>query len=167
MARTARFLKNGACYYICAQGCRNQPIFKEDGDYRHYVRLLRKYKRRFASLLYGYCLMPDSIHLIVHPRESYMLPAFMQGLHQSYALYFNARYRRTGKVWGQRYKSILLGADGDLVACVKSVEFLPVSDRAVQSPAHYPWSSCSHRILGQNSILDFMPPAQSVLSVSN
>jgi len=88
----------------------------------------------------------------------------MQGVQQSYALYFNIRYKRTGKVWGQRYESVALFSDSDLIECIKSVEFIPVCKDYVSVPMQYEYSSCSVRILGSDKIVDSMPPKGPVLS---
>jgi len=167
MARVARFLKDGVCYYIQSQGYKNREIFKTDLDFERYIQFLKKYKLRYQVSIYGYCLLPTEAHLIVQPSDSTKLPLFMQGINQSYAMYFNIRYRRPGKVWGQRYKSNLMCSDHDLIRGIKMIEFLPVEMIKVGSPMEYPWSSCSFRIMGLDSVVDSMPPAGSVLSKKN
>jgi putative transposase len=105
------------------------------------------------------------VYLIVHPHESRNLPLFMQGVNQSYAKYFNSKYNSSGKVWGQRYRSALIHNDKDLFDAVKLVEFIPVEKRRCYSPAEYPWSSCSLRILGSGGIVDTMPPEHPMNSI--
>lgn len=158
MARMARFLKNGVCYYIRSQGYLSQTIFKIGPDYERYIQLLKKYKLRHQINIYGYCLLPTEVHLIAHPSDSDKLPLFMQGINQSYAMYFNMFYRRTGKVWGQRYKSQLICNDHRLSEYIKMIEFLPVQVKRVRSPVEYSWSSCSYRVMGSECIVDSMPP---------
>jgi len=157
MPRTARFLKNNSCYYIQSQGRRRQKIFRVSLDYEQYLKFLKKYKLRFQVRVYGYCLIPATVYLIVRPGDSNKLSLFMQGINQSYALYFNRRYKREGKVWGQRYKSTLISGDGDLFKYIKLVEFIPVKVKWSYSPVEYPWSSCSGRVLGSDGIVDSMP----------
>lgn len=167
MVRMARFLKDGACYYIQSQSYRGQTIFKADSDYERYIRLLKKYKIRYDINIYGYCLLSTEVRLIVHPSDSGKMPVFMQGMNQSYAMYFNIFYHRTGKVWGQRYKSSLICSDHELIQCIKMIEFLPIKTGQVNSPMEYAWSSCSLRVMGSDSIVDPMPPVGSVLSEEN
>jgi putative transposase len=126
-------------------------------DCERYVQLLRKYKMKFRVRIYAYCLIPTAAHLIVHPENAYMLPLFMQGIHQSYALFFRNRYNGTGKVWGQRYKSTLVNGDDDLFTRIKSIEFIPVKEYRSHSPVEYPWSSCADRVQGLSGIVDHLP----------
>jgi len=167
MIRMARFLKDGVCYYIQTQGYQSRTIFKANSDYERYIQLLKKYKLRYQISIYGYCLLPTVVHLIVHPSDAEKLPLFMQGINQSYAVYFNMRNRRSGKVWGQRYKSYLICDDLGLIEQLKMVEFLPVRMNKVTSPMQYSWSSCSFRVMDFDSIVDSMPPVGSVLSEEN
>ena len=157
MVRMARFLKDGVCYYIQSQGTQSRTIFKADSDYERYIQLLKKYKLRYQISIYGYCLLPTAVHLIVHPSDARKLPLFMQGINQSYAMYFNMYNLRTGKVWGQRYKSNLICDDQGLIEQLKMVELLPVRMNKVRSPTQYSWSSCSFRVMGSDSIVDSVP----------
>ncbi len=124
-------------------------------DYRYYCRLLRRYKKRLEMNIFGFCLMPDYVHLIVEPHQAQSLSLFMQGVHQSYTLYFNRKYRHRGSLWHGRFKSIALDRDQDLFDCIKYLEFHPVRANIATTPLEYPWSSCSLRILGyKNGLLD-------------
>ncbi|MCK4882448.1 MAG: transposase [Candidatus Omnitrophica bacterium] len=164
MSRTARLLKDGSYYYVQTQSYKNQKVFKMDSDYEQYIKMLRKYKQRFAISIYAYCLTPAATYLVVHPSQSHKLPSFMQCMNQAYALFFNRRYNGIGKVWGQRYKSILIDNDHNLLGTVKSVEFIPVKEDRTPSPFGYQWSSCANRILGVGGLIDPLPLSE--ISVS-
>ena len=157
MSRTARFLKDGENYYIESQSNANQKIFKMHSDFECYIELLKKYKSRFRINVYAYCLVPTAIRLIVCAENSSALPLFMQGVNQSYALFYKRKYNAMGKVWRQRYKSVLIEGDRGLFENIKSVEFIPVKEGRLQSPIEYAWSSCASRILGTKGIVDPIP----------
>ena len=164
MSRMARFLKEGGCYSVQTKSYGNQKIFKMDPDCAHYLKLVKRYKRRFGVNVYAYCLMPTRAFLVVRPGDTRKLPLFMQGVNQSYALYFNRRYNGMGKVWGQRYQSVLIDQDRDLLESMKSVEFLPVKEDRARSPFEYPWSSCMNRVLGSGGVIDPLPQREINLS---
>jgi len=164
MARTARFLKDGVCYYVQTHSFVGQEIFKANVDYDRIMQILKRYKMRFSFHLYAYCLMPTDVSLIIHPSNARHLPLFMQGVNQTYALYFNKRYNNTGKVWRQRYKSTVIQNDADLLDAITLVEFTPVQRNQSRSPIEYPWSSSACRVLGTASIVDTMPPVSKVIS---
>ncbi len=40
MARIARIVIPGTPHHVTQRGNRREPVFFEDGDYRHYIKLL-------------------------------------------------------------------------------------------------------------------------------
>jgi putative transposase len=165
MSRTARVLKDGMFYYIQSQSSENRKIFLMNSDFEHYIGLIAKYKARFKVEIYAYCLTPTAAHLVVYPAESRVLSLFMQNIKQGYALFYNGKYNGKGKVWGQRFKSILIGTDRGLVEAIKSVEFIPVKEGRTPSVLEYPWSSTANRVLGPTGILDPLLAEKVSLSV--
>lgn len=155
MARTARFLQDKQCYHVIVTGPKEYPVFRRITDYAYYLRLLRRYKGRFAIKIFGFCLLAERAHMILQPQEARMLSLFMKCVSQSYTAYFNSKYQREGKLWQGRFRSMGIARDHDLFECIKYVEQLPVQLGLVHSPVEYPWSSCSLRILGYGaSLLD-------------
>jgi putative transposase len=68
--------------------------------------------------------------------------------------YINRTYERTGTLWDNRYKSLLLQAEIHLVLCQCGIELNPVRARMVSDPRDFPWSSLRTNTLGQaNAIL--------------
>jgi putative transposase len=53
---------------------------------------------------------------------------------------FNARYRRTGTLWG-RFKSALVNSERYAPACYRYIELNPVRAGIVTPPREYRWSS--------------------------
>ncbi len=155
MPRTARFLQDHCCYHVIINGPGKLPVFRTLMDYAYYLRLLKTFKMKLSVHIFAFCLLPERVHLIIQPKETGGLSAFMQRISQSYAVYFNRKYKREGKLWQGRFRSIVIGHDQDLFDCIKYVEWIPVRSELVNSPVEYPWSSCSLRVLGyQGSILD-------------
>jgi putative transposase len=63
----------------------------------------------------------------------------MAGRH--YVGHVNVRYRRTGTLWGGRYKSCLVDTDRYLLTCYRYIELNPVRAAMVATPGEYRWSS--------------------------
>jgi len=58
MGRRPRIHFAGAFYHVIARGNGGQKVFREDEDYRLYLKFLQEYKKRFGFYVYGYALMP-------------------------------------------------------------------------------------------------------------
>jgi len=115
--------------------------------------LLQKYKKRYKFSLYGYCLMPNHIHLIL---ESEQLTKFMQGVNLSYAIYFNRKYKKVGHLWQDRFKSMIVNKDQYLIDCISYIEQNPLRAKIVDVLTDYQWGSYCSRVLGrEDGLLDY------------
>ena len=83
MPRGPRIFLDNVCYHIINRGNQKQNVFLEESDFAKYLQLLKHYKKKYAFKLFGYCLMPNHIHLILGPKQPQTLSRFMQGLTQA------------------------------------------------------------------------------------
>ena len=67
MSRIARVILEGVPYHITQRGNGRQRVFFEDRDYFLYLDLLRNNCTVERLSIWGYCLMPNHIHLTTMP----------------------------------------------------------------------------------------------------
>jgi len=155
MPRTARMVFENVCYHVITKGNQRQKVFFEEIDYLRYLEILQKYKKRYKFSLYGYCLMPNHIHLVLDLNGLVNLAKSMQCLSQSYTRYFNYKYKKSGHLWQGRFKSLIINKDRYLLDCINYIELNPLRAKIVNSPLDYQWSSYKDRIQNFNcSLLD-------------
>lgn len=142
-----RLLIDKACYHIITRGNQQQAVFLLEKDYQRYISSLRKYKKKYNFLLYGFCLMPNHVHLLGEPVEIKNLAKFMQCLNRSYTGYFNKRYQKVGHLWQGRFISKVIVKDRYLLDCIQYIELNPVRANIVKTTADYTWSSYKERLL--------------------
>jgi len=82
MARPIRLILDNTPYHIMIRGNRKEATFNEKVDFIQYLEILRYYKRKYRFKLYGYCLMPNHVHLILEANKGSELKKIMQGLNQ-------------------------------------------------------------------------------------
>ena len=145
--KTRLVLDNG-CYHITIRGNQRQKVFIREEDYEKYLEKLKKYKWKYAFRLYGYCLMPNHIHIIGEADKKENLAKFMQGINRAYTAYFNRTYRKVGHLWQGRFKSKIVIKDEYLLNTINYVELNPVRANIVRTPQEYRWSSYRERNLG-------------------
>jgi len=147
MPRGARILLNNALYHLITRGNQKQKVFIEDIDFKEYLKRLRQYKREFKFRLYGFCLMPNHIHLIGAIEQKGNLAKFMQCLNSSYSIYFNSKYKKAGHLWQERFKSKVIVKDRYVIDCINYIELNPVRANMIDTPYQYQWSSYKERNL--------------------
>jgi len=140
MARKPRIEFEGALYHVITRGNQRQQIFKVTEDYERYLKILGDYKARYDFVLYAYVLMENHVHLLIETKEV-PLSKILQGVNQSYTMYFNRRYSTVGHLFQGRYKAMLCDKDSYLLSLVKYIHMNPVRAGRAKSPEAYPWSS--------------------------
>jgi putative transposase len=70
----------------------------------------------------------------------------MEGVGRRYVQRFNRRHRRSGSLWGGRYRVAPIEPRRYLLACSVYIDLNPVRAGLVARPADYRWSSHAHYV---------------------
>ncbi|MBN1526279.1 MAG: transposase [Candidatus Omnitrophica bacterium] len=154
-----RILVDNVFYHIMTRGNQKQEVFREESDYEEYLIRIKRYKRRYNFKLYGFCLMPNHVHLIGEIGKKEDLSKFMQGINRSYTEHFNNKYDKVGHLWQGRFKSKLIVRDPYAINCINYIESNPVRAGIADNPHDYRWSSYKERVLSlmeMGEILDML-----------
>ncbi len=157
MARIARVVVPGMPHHITQRGNRRQQTFFCDDDYRAYLELMAEWCATWKVDIWGYCLMPNHIHLIAVPESEEGLRQAIGKAHRRYTRRINFRERWRGHLWQGRFGSFVMD-DAYLLAAARYVELNPVRAKLVAEPAKFPWSSASAHVRGQDDILVKVAP---------
>ena len=65
MGRLARVVMKNVCYHIITRGNNKKNVYKDIKDYLQYIELLKYYKRKYKYKIYGWCLMPNHVHIVM------------------------------------------------------------------------------------------------------
>lgn len=94
---------------------------------------------------------PEGAVASVHARFNYRmhdLGEFMKGLLQRFTQWFNRTHSRTGRLWEDRFKSVIV-EDGVAAKTIAAyIDLNPVRAGIVKDPADYRWSSYGEAIGG-------------------
>lgn len=102
--RSPRFKSSKFKYHIRVRGFKEFPLFRDKGDKRQYLHILKKYKKVFSYRIYSYCIMTTHAHFFIDPRGS-DISEIMHRVNLSYAKYYNNKYNRSGPVFRDRFGS--------------------------------------------------------------
>ena len=142
MARKTRIEFEGAFYHVISRGNQRQKVFKQEDDFTKYLETVAKYKERYSFALYAYVLMSNHMHLLMETDKA-PLSKIIQGINQSYTIYYNRKYRTVGHLFQGRYKAILCNRDEYLLTLLKYIHLNPVRAKIAETAADYKWSSHS------------------------
>jgi len=149
MARLARVVAAGVPHHVTQRGNRRQQTFFSDDDYAAYRELLTEGCRSAGVEVWGYCLMPNHVHLILVPPDEGGLRAALAEAHRRYSRRVNFREGWRGYLWQGRFASVPMD-EGHLLACARYVELNPVRARLAAQPQDWPWSSARAHLAGRD-----------------
>ncbi len=164
--RDYKNLSAGAIYHIYNRGNNKERIFFDEQDYRAFLfRIgmsigistdtlnqndLTKSPRSRVRItgfpeglfkIHSFCLMPNHFHLLVEQCSDTSISTLMSKICTSFAMYLNKKYKRVGYVFQDRFKSVLMENNAQLMWATSYIHMNPVKDRMVPNPYDYKWSS--------------------------
>jgi putative transposase len=152
MPRTARCVAPGVPYHVTQRGANGQRVFFTDSDRKTYLKLLASNKDEAGVRILAWCLMSNHIHLIAVPGAEDSLAVLLRRVHGFYAQMLNARLKRTGHLFQNRFFSCPLETS-HLRRALAYVERNPVRAGMVERAEHYRWSSAAvHLELAQDKL---------------
>jgi putative transposase len=148
MARPIRIEYPGAVYHVICRGNNRHAIYRDDQDRRRYLEKLSYYCQDKRVDLLAYCLLPNHVHLLLETPEG-NLSKMMQAFQTSYTVYFNKRHGRTGHVFEQRYKAMLVDKDNYLLQVSRYIHLNAVTAKLAERPQDYHWCSYGSYLNGK------------------
>jgi len=157
MARIARVVVPGVPHHVTQRGNRRLETFFSDADYRAYIALLGEHCRAAGVAVWGYCLMPNHVHLILVPADEDGLRRALGEAHRRYTRAVNFREGWRGHLWQERFHSFPMD-EGWLLAAARYVELNPVRAGLAKTARGWAWSSAKAHLAGADDGLVSVAP---------
>ena len=162
VARIARIVVPGGPHHVVQRGNHRAPVFFGPDDYALYRDLLALETRRAEVAVWAWCLMPNHVHLILTPGGGGGLAGAIGRTHRRYAGFVNARARRTGHLFQERFSPAPMD-EAHLMAAFAYVSLNPLRAKLVERAEDWPWSSLrAHLGLGGDGLTDTAPAFERV-----
>lgn len=147
MPRQARLDAPGILHHIIIRGIERRKIFLNNTDYEDFLDRLAKLLPETQTACYAWALMPNHGHFLFCTGKQ-PIATLMRRLLTGYAVSFNRRHKRDGRLFQNRYKSIICQEDAYLMELVRYIHLNPLRARIVLSFDElnaYPY--CGHSAL--------------------
>lgn len=180
-------LVNGEYYHILNRGVARQPTFLNKNDYKQALLALSYYRftaaplrlSRFKELsqkerdhitlnmheseklieIISFVFMSNHFHFLLRQISDNGISSFLSKFTNSYAKYFNIRYKRVGPLFQGRFKSIHVESDDQLLHLSRYIHLNPVVSSLIleKELSSYPWSSFPAYLTGQSDLISLDP----------
>ncbi|MBP2629755.1 MAG: transposase [Firmicutes bacterium] len=140
MPRQQRDKSNTGYYHIMIKGNDKKDIFIDDQDKMYFIEILKTKKENNRYDLIAFCIMDNHAHLLLQEREE-DIANIMKRINISYVFYFNKKYKKTGHLFQDRYRSEKIEDDSYLLMATRYIHKNPVKAGIVKKAEKYKWSS--------------------------
>ena len=151
MTKIPRIYSKSKTYHIILKGIDNQNIFYDDNDRKNFLKKILITKKEFNYQVYAYCLMDNHVHMVTRCEKSFLSKS-MQSLMIRYVHYFNKKYKRTGTLVQNRFKSKNIENQKYFLEVCKYIHRNP-ENAGMGKTENYKWSSYKE-YLGKEKIID-------------
>lgn len=142
MPRGPRLDAPDTLHHVIGRGIERGKIFSTDADRLDFLARLGDLVVETQTSLYAWCLIPNHFHLLARTATA-PLSAVMRRLLTGYAVSFNRCHRRSGHLFQNRFKSIVVQQEPYFLELVRYIHLNPVRAHLVpdvEALDTYPWS---------------------------
>jgi putative transposase len=164
--RDHKNFSKGCIYHLYNRGDNKEVIFRDEQDYRAFLFRLGlalgiekgdlneceitkspKSRIRIGKLepdsfkLHAFCLMPNHFHLLIEQCQDESISKLFSKIFTSFSKYINLKHKRVGHVFQDKFKSVLIEKNPQLMLISSYIHMNPVKDSMVKNPEEYKWSS--------------------------
>jgi REP element-mobilizing transposase RayT len=146
--QTTQPLEYGKYYHIYNRGINSDILFKETGNYEHFLKLYDIHIEPMAET-YAWCLMKNHFHFLIRIKEveeikleKNILPSqSFSNLFNAYTKAFNNKYNRHGALFERPFKRKSIEDVNYFQNGIAYIHNNPVHHNICENPLNYPWSS--------------------------
>lgn len=177
-------LATGELYHLYNRGVEKRPIFTRTRDYERAKEMIWYYRYRRPRLRYShykelspeaksvyvptltaqplkvavlcYSFMPNHFHFLLRQEEERGITEFFSAFCNSYAKYFNTKYKRVGPLFQGEFKAVRIEDNEQLLHVSRYIHLNPSTAFLVEpeSLSSYPWTSFPEYVAGSESVCD-------------
>jgi len=146
MPRPPRVIFPNQYYHVLNRANRGSVVFHEPADFHAFTALIVRAQELVELPLVAACLMPNHVHLVVHPRRADDIPRWTRWLFTTHVRHYHEKYGTTGRLWQGRYKAFLAQNDHYLLTLIRYVERNALRKNLVRRAEDWRWGSLHWRL---------------------
>ncbi len=133
------------------RGVNGQQIFEDKEDCEKIIQILKDYKVISEYKIFAYCLMGNHIHLLMQEITE-PIEVFMKRITTKFVYWYNIKYKRTGHLFQDRFKSEPVEDDTYLLTVLRYIHRNPIKAGLVDGVEAYEYSSYNEYVYGSDLI---------------
>ncbi len=158
----------GETYHIYNKAVGSELLFNADTDYKYFLKKLDRFINPVANI-YAYCLIPNHFHLLLKIKEHNEIPKLKKiseddhskhlihvfgSFFNSYSKSFNKVHDRSGRLFIQPFKRIMVEEEDYFILLVNYIHRNPIHHGLVNEMSDWRYSSYRSIISNKSTRLD-------------
>jgi REP element-mobilizing transposase RayT len=143
-------------WHATTRGVERRAVYLDRDDGRRFLTQLWQAVERLGLHVHALCLMPNHYHLVVQCLRDQLSRA-LHRVNGVYAEDFNAKYTRSGHLWGDRFALWQVRDDEHLRATCEYVLANPVRAGLCQRAVDWPWCWSRYASSSASSVISGTP----------
>ena len=160
MPRPPRLIFPGEYYHVLNRANRGIEVFHHASDYQAFIQLIVRAQEQVELPMVAFCLMPNHVHLVVHPRGAGDLPRWTRWLFTTHVRHYHQKYGTSGRLWQGRYKACHAQDDHYLLTLIRYVERNALRKQLIAHAEDWRWGSLHWRSMKRPPVQLEQPPLQ-------
>jgi len=148
MGRPRRIIQTTYPYHITTRTNNKEFRFNKKKVIKIFAEVLTKAAKKYNVTLLHVVIMSNHYHIILKINHE-NLHRFLQFVNSRIAMAYNKLTKRSGHLWGDRYKSTIIESDQHYLNCVRYIYENPVRAKIVNSPENFLNSSFHFHAFGK------------------
>jgi putative transposase len=148
MPRRARVTPGGLVYHVLNRSVAGLPLFRKQGDYEAFERIMIEAHALHPTRILAWCLMRNHWHFVLWPREEGEITAFMRWLSHTHAMRWHVAHHTVGggHLYQGRFKTFPIEEDDHFLRVCRYVERNAMTAGVVKRAQDWRWGSLwAHR----------------------
>ncbi len=138
MARRVR-IEDAGFHHIINRGVNRGVIFNSSVDKEKFLEIVCEVSEHYDFTIHSFVLMNNHYHLLLENRRE-NLSHGMRQINATYAQYYNKKYKRSGHLWQDRFKSRYIFDENYLFVLFKYLEFNPLVAKMSKKAGEYKYT---------------------------
>jgi|SRR3989339_573622 len=181
MRRKDQFIE-GEIYHVFNKSISNYGIYKNLDNSQRFLNTFEYYNNRIVTKSYSqftrskmfdykniiypikkthckilsYCIMPDHYHFLLKILNSHVFSKLINTIEDSFTRYFNIKFNRKGPLWQNSFKAVEIRSNEQLLHVSRYIHLNPTTNRLVDKPEDWIFSSYKDFITDKELLNDFM-----------
>lgn len=129
-------------HHIINRGVNRSVVFNYPDDKEMFLLIINKAATIHKVTLHDYSIMDNHYHLLIETQKE-NLSIFMRIVNANYAQYYNKKYKRSGHLWQDRYKSKYITSEDYLYTLIRYIEYNSIEAGLAKKVGEYPFTLAS------------------------